>query len=721
MEKDTEKDIENNQEKSTQKVTLNNMENSEGKNSVKVKEKIISFFQNKIYMKNLFWFILLPILIELLIEILNRGSVIGGFKFLFTHPVQFFCNMMVILATMSIGLLVKRRSFYVTLVSALWILMGLINRILLETRVTPFNATDLKLIDTLSSIIDQYFTPFLVFLALIGIGIVVVIIVMLFLKGPVITYRINYWKNLVIVGIAFLICIGSLNIAMETGFLARKFTNLTTAYNEYGFIYCFGSGLLNTGVKKPLNYSQDTIDEILNTIDKGENVFPGNNVDKGEVTRKPNIIFLQLESFFDINKAKDIEFSSDPIPNFNRMKEEYASGYLNVFNVGYGTCNTEFEIMTSMNLDDFGPGEMPYKSVLKNQTCESTAFDLKEYGYITHAIHNNDATFYSRSTVFENLGYDTFTSVEYMNIEEYNYSGWAKDKFLTEEIIKCLEMSDDPDYIYTISVQGHGSYPTSKVLDNPPITILSEMEDEGRKNAIEYYANQIHEMDEFILELTNALNEFGEETILVMYGDHLPGLGFSDKELYNGSIYQTEYIIWNNFGLEVEDEDIETYQLSPKVLGALNMTSGVINNFHQNYKDDEEYLSGLQNLEYDILYGDQLAYGGVSPYDKTDIQMGIDEIKINRIEKVMVEDKPYVDVLGENFTKSSKVYVNNDLFETEFIDNNTLRIKYDSIKSLDSFVVKQVDKDSGYAVGATKECLYYGDGSDMNEEDSSTN
>lgn len=52
--------------------------------------------------------------------------------------------------------------------------------------------------------------------------------------------------------------------------------------------------------------------------------------------------------------------------------------------------NTEFEIMTSMNLDDFGPGEIPYKTVLKSTTCESTAFNLKEYGYSTHALHNND-------------------------------------------------------------------------------------------------------------------------------------------------------------------------------------------------------------------------------------------------------------------------------------------------------------------------------------------
>ena len=245
---------------------------------------------------------------------------------------------------------------------------------------------------------------------------------------------------------------------------------------------------------------------------------------------------------------------------------------------------------------------------------------------------------------------------------------------------------------------------------------MSGVADEGRKNAIEYYANQIHEMDVFIKNLTNALSAYGEDTILVMYGDHLPGLGFSEKDLENGSLYQTEYVIWNNFGMKKEDEDVETFQLAPKIMASLGMNSGVINRYHQQFmgdEEDEEYLSGLQNLEYDILYGDQLAYAGVSPYSPTTMTMGVEDIEITKIEPVVVESTDYVEVKGNNFTKSSKVYVNGDKQDTEFVDTNSLRIKYSNLQSLDSFVVSQVDKDSGYVVGSTKECLYYGNGSNL--------
>lgn len=666
-------------------------------------DRIKKFFSVKENRINLVMFVILPFILNLIIEILSRSSVIQGISYIFIHPIPYICNSLIIMVTISFALIVKRRLFLVTLISAVWITLGITNMVLLNTRVTPFNASDLKLLDAAKSIIDKYFNVFTIGLVVIGFAMVGIIIVYLFIKGKKISYEINYWKNSIIIGVLLAATVVFINISIETGFLAMKFTNLTNAYYEYGFVYCFGNGLFNTGVKKPSDYSKDKINEILGEIHVSENITKPVEDNK----KTPNIIFLQLESFFDINKAKGIKFSSDPIPYFNQLKKDFSSGYLDVFNVGYGTCNTEFEVMTGMNLDHFGPGEVPYKTILKNTACESTAYNLKTYGYSTHAIHNNDGTFYSRNRVFSNLGFDTFTSIEYMNNLEYTPMNWAKDKCLTGEIIKAIKSTTEPDYVYTISVQGHGSYPSTSEIENPEI-LVEGIQDEGRKNAIEYYANEIHEMDNFIKELTEELNKLGEDTILVMYGDHLPGLGFSDNDLENGSINQTEYIIWNNMNLPVVDEEIETYQLSAKILALLDMDNGVINKYHQNYKEDEEYLSGLQNLEYDILYGDNLAHNGINIYSPTELKMGVDLIEIDKIEKKKIEDEDFVDIIGKNFTKYSKVFVNGDGYSTEYVDSNTLRISYNNLTSLDSFVVEQEDDDDGTTLSSSKECLYYG-------------
>lgn len=661
-----------------------------------IMNRIKDFFKNKNNIKVILVYILLPIFINLIIEILSRSSVIDGIKYMFTHPVPFLCNAMIILSVLIFTILVRRRLFGLTVLSIIWIICGIVNMVLLNQRVTPFNASDLKLIDSAITIINKYFSSLMVAVVVVGVVLVVALVVFVFLKIPKVKYKINYVRNAIVVAAVIVLMLASINISIDTGFMSTEFTNLTTAYNEYGFVYCFMNGLVNTGVKKPSDYSQDTINEIVDKI----TTEPENTGEK----KTPNIIFIQLESFFNLNNVKDIQLSENPIPYFTELCQKYSSGYLNVFNVGYGTCNTEFEVMTGMNLDDFGPGEFPYKTILKETTCENIAYDLKENGYATHAMHNNTGTFYGRNAVFKNLGYDTFTSIEYMHVNEFTPMSWAKDKFLTQEIIDTLKSTKEQDYIYTISVQGHGSYPTEPMYENPVIKV-SGVDNEGQRNAIEYYANEIHEMDQFVKELVTALDELGEDTVLVMYGDHLPGLGFSDDELVNGSQYQTTYVIWDNIGLEKKDETLEAFQLSSEVMSRLNITTGVINQYHQKYRGTEEYLSGLQNLEYDILYGRKSVYGGINPYDPSDLKMGIKDIVINKVEKDEEADDGTVYVRGENFTEYSVVYVNGDEYDTEYIDENTLKIKCDKLKSLDSFIVSQKSGDT--KLSSTKECLYY--------------
>ena len=70
---------------------------------------------------------------------------------------------------------------------------------------------------------------------------------------------------------------------------------------------------------KPYDYSEDTIKAI---VDRDEEVLAEEDND----SEKPNIIMLQLETFFDPTTVEFLEFSEDPIPNFRRLMEEYSSG-----------------------------------------------------------------------------------------------------------------------------------------------------------------------------------------------------------------------------------------------------------------------------------------------------------------------------------------------------------------------------------------------------------
>ena len=142
--------------------------------------------------------------------------------------------------------------------------------------------------------------------------------------------------------------------------------------------------------------------------------------------------------------------------------------------------------------------------------------------------------------------------------------------------------------------EGHGEYPTEKVLDNPKIKV-SGVEDEGERNAWEYYVNLVYEMDQFAGDLIRAVEERDEPTVVVFYGDHLPTMNLEAKDLKSRYLYNTNYVIWDNIGLEKEDRNIAAYQLVADVLDRLDIHSGTVFNYHQQLY---VYLLGDKKLSF---------------------------------------------------------------------------------------------------------------------------
>ena len=388
-----------------------------------------------------------------LIEALCRHSVVEAWDYMTGKPLVFAYNTMFIFTTMLIVYLFHRRCFWRVVVSVFWLFLGIVNCILLMNRVTPFTGPDLHMLTDGIAIMQKYLPFYGVVIGCILIGIVVLGLLILLVKGPKYEQKIKYRYVIPLVIAGFVAFGGVTQLALEKRVLSNYFGNIAFAYEDYGYPYCLATTIFNTGISEPRDYSEDEI----NRIEKTESNLPKTKEDG----KRPNILFLQLESFFDPTLVNYLDISEDPIPNFRKLMKEYSSGYYKVPSVGAGTANTEFETITGMSLHYFGPGEYPYKSILKETTCESVPYVLKNLGYSTHAVHNNEANFYGRRSVFPNLGFDTFTSEEYMADENLqNPLGWVKDSVLTDEISKELSATESTDDVYTISVHGHVEYPS---------------------------------------------------------------------------------------------------------------------------------------------------------------------------------------------------------------------------------------------------------------------
>ena len=657
-----------------------------------MKESLKEFIKKYLY-NYCFLCIAAAFLVNFLIECFSRHSIGDAFSYLFHSPIIFIYNSLLILLTLSVTLLVRRKIFILTTISVIWLTGGITNGIVLNNRVTPFTANELKLISSTFDILQKYFTKFEMGLIIIGIVVALIGVVIAFFKAPKSKNKVNYKRNIPILIAGILSFLLLTQGALKTNIISSYFGNIAFAYLDYGFPYCFTNTLLNTGIERPINYSKENIDKLAETLlptndteIDNSHLMASNDNTLVPQKQKPNIIMLQLESFFDPTHMMNLEFSEDPVPNFRKLKEQFSSGYLHVPSIGAGTANTEFEIISGMNLEFFGAGEYPYKTILRKTTAESINYDLKDLGYSTHAIHNNKGTFYTRQKVFKMLGFDTFTSIEYMNIEETTPTGWAKDKYLTKSIIDALNSTENQDYIYTISVQGHGDYPDTPIENHSKITV-SGLEDPSRLTSFEYFTNEIHEMDQFIGELINALSLINEDTVLVMYGDHLPTLDIEDGELSNGDIFQTEYVIWNNFGLEKQDTNIEAYQLGAHVLNQLDIHHGTLINYHQQYQDSADYQQNLKLLQYDMLYGERYIYDGINPYEPTKIKMGVNEISIS---DVYNDEQGNFIIKGQNFTDYSRLKINDSTYETTYIDPNTLMVTDYTLNESDTFAIQQV-------------------------------
>lgn len=623
---------------------------------------------------------LLACIINFVIEAISRHSVVAAWDYMTGTPLVFLYNAFMIFVTFSIVYLFKRRIFVRMIIGAIWVILGIANGYILLKRVTPFNAQDLKIAGDGIALINNYCNGFEVVVIAVGAVALLIWLISMWRRGGQYAGKIHHIAALIGIIVCGVLYTFVTNIAIDKRVVSTYFGNIAFAYEDYGLPYCFSASLFNTGISEPNGYTK----KAMAKIDKdGELNQTATSRSSDEL---PNIIVVQLESYFDVANAEFFTTSEDACPNLHNLYQNYSNGYFKVPSVGAGTANTEFEVLTGMNLRYFGPGEYPYKTYSKKHPTESAATALAALGYGTHALHDNTGNFYSRANVFNNMGFDTFTSKEFMNVLQTTENGWAKDEILTQHIMEAMDTTKQEDFVFTVSVQGHGNYPETQVIENPKIKVEG-IEDEALKNKWEYYVNQVYEMDQFVGDLIKAVEERNEPSVVVFYGDHLPTMGLKAEDLKSRYLYNTNYVIWDNIGLQKDDKNILAYQLMSEVLNRLDIHSGTVFNYHQQRKGTKNYLSDLELLQYDILYGKQYVYNGKAPITEGHMVMGIRNVSLSSI--VPQLNSGY-SLYGENFTKYSRVYVNGEKQKSSFLNNTRINLSETELKDGDVIQVGQV-------------------------------
>ena len=614
-------------------------------------------------------------------EFLLRGSFEDVITLIKEKPGVVLANYLLILMLTSIFFLVKRK-YMVYFISFMVILgVAITTFFLMKVRGIPLTFSDLYSIGEAMEIADKYINKTMIIIAVICLAFLIAVAVFLYkLDCDTKRFKLINFVLIFIVSIGFFSTVRS---QQSKNIMQFKRWDIPASYKCNGLTYSTVESCVKYIRKKPNDYSQAKIQEIKDKVDKAEA-----SDNRTLNNKKPNILFVQLEAFMDPTEVKGIKYSEDPIPNFRKLTQTFTHGMASAPTTGGGTVRTEFEVMTGNNIDYLTPGEIPYNTILKSKYYNSVATTLKSEGYKAHAVHNFQGNFYGRNNAYAKLGFDDFTSKEYMSNYELNEREWVKDVILTKYIEKALDSTKDSDLVYTVSVQGHSSYPTDAENYDFPIKVSGTL-DQKVLNQMYYYVNQIKGTDDFIGELVDMVNKRDEDTIILFYSDHMPKLKiFEDDDFYLDK-YKAPFAFYANFDIEKYDiDEIESYELSSLMFKEAGLKYGPMERFNTYMKDDPEFSKMQDLIEYDVLFGKSYYINDDEKAKKNTLKMGVEDIVINNIEtkgnKMIIH--------GENFTTNSRVYLNDKQVDKKFIDENTLEV--DKIDNLDTISIKQIGRNS---------------------------
>lgn len=367
--------------------------------------------------------------------------------------------------------------------------------------------------------------------------------------------------------------------AMEN-FTATKHStryDLAANYASRGVVFSFINSYGDFVGRKPEGYSQSQVDEILTQ-------YPEVSLLENQ---EVNIMMVSLESYADLGKFYDLSESEvDPYFNFNKLKEDSYSGELIVDVFGGGTIETERSSMSGYrNLGRF------------QKETETFVQYFKRNGYATEYMHPFFKYFYARGQITPNLGFDSYLFaddelwVEQDRKDTYLWQYWKvmdnKELFsmMTDRFFDSIEMNG-PTFEYTMTIQGHGPYsqfPWTEKVYLPP----NDQIEEDLYWAVSHYLDWIYRADLEIQNLRESIDESDEPVVLVLFSDHLPGLGTEESgdpfEFYNVAnvnmdpseiegilnMYGVEYLFYANDVAKEKldiDETKEGNQISPMYL-----------------------------------------------------------------------------------------------------------------------------------------------------------
>ena len=357
---------------------------------------------------------------------------------------------------------------------------------------------------------------------------------------------------------------------VRTFSLENSSSNIGGMYTENGFAVAF---LVSTNYnQKPENYSLDLIDHISQS-------YPSDPV-SDTAEERPNVIVIMNESYSDLSVLGDFETSEPLFPFIESLEENTAKGRAHVSVLGGNTPNSEFEFLTGLTMGFLPQGVIAYQQYISTP-IPSLATQFNALGYRTVGSHAFWGGSWSRDRVYPLLGFQELYFKEAFPEDAETLRLWITDSAMYKEVEKLYEESEQPLFLFGITMMNHGGYHGTTENFDPYVSVKG-LEDNG---SVSEYITLMRETDKDFRELIEYFSNTDEKTIILLFGDHQPNddVGSPILELSGARLdagdpaqksqrYITPYVLWANYDVDFDlPEDLSLNYLAAELMKACGL------------------------------------------------------------------------------------------------------------------------------------------------------
>jgi len=379
-------------------------------------------------------------------------------------------------------------------------------------------------------------------------------------------------------------------------------------FKSRGFTYSFLFRAANYKSIKPETYSKDEAQQMLANYKEAPY-----SLNSG---KKPHIIAVMGEAFYDIDRIEGIEFNDgfDPLENFNKITSQAYSGRLVTSVFGGGTANTEFSFLTGHSMPIMPELSSPYSYYIRKNTFSLTRM-LEGAGYASMAFHPGESWFYNRSNVYKFFGFDQIYFKKDMDLDNVEINnGYVSDistaEFTLEKFRSNLATNPGkPFFEFVVNIDNHGPY-SKRDLGYPEILKRKNSMDEAIYNILNNYIYGLMRCDQALGYFVDSIGKMDEPVVFLYFADHLPflgedyqgyrALGFKlgqdqDLEAYLNQ-YETPWFIWCNSAAEnlLAENGIPVKKGEAPLISPNYLASELLEYIGQEGESYFHYLSGLK-------------------------------------------------------------------------------------------------------------------------------